>query len=443
MHKGEFRLDYNEKNVNKVINANIVPPQMLNYVLHMMCKNEHHNDMDIATLLLAREGIGLRELTELTIDDINIEDRVIGVKRRIGNEINIQPIKVPEYVIAYCIASFNQMRYIAIQKNDGVVKKLKLVKSEYIIRPVKTGNLKNPRIEGRPLGFRISQVFSYYMSGFNIYGGHQSLTNGQIVYQLYESELIGKSEFEKRLDAIAKKVYYTKLRPQSEVNLKKSIKYGIYSKYKQQLIDLLEAGGEWTKFQSVPQQILDLPIAEPIFVVPEGPELEPKRRGRGRPPKPKDPDAVPIIQDGDEPVTKRRGRPPKPKDPYAQQEDKLKKEESASNKKSKAIVQKVTRENSMEVFLATQRQNCKYTKHTKLVAKLMNDKKNTYEKPFYKLTEEEAAKFIARWGIKSTEEIEEWISIASDYCDLMIKNRFGTDSPFKNLDLQKITEAGV
>lgn len=417
MHKGEFRLDYNEKNVNKVINANIVPSQMLNYVLHMMCKNEHHNDMDIATLLLAREGIGLRELTELTIDDINIEDRVIGVKRRIGNEIKIQPIKVPEYVIAYCIASFNQMRYIAIQENNGAVKKLKLVKSEYIIRPVETGNLKNPRIEGRPLGFRISQVFSYYISGFNIYGGHQSLTNGQIVYQLYESELIGKSEFEKRLDAIAKRFYYTELRPQSEVNLKKSIKYGIYRKYKQQLIDLLEAEGEWTKFQSVPQQILDLPIAEPIFVVPEEPGPGPKRRGRGRPPKPNEPDA--------------------------QQEDKLKKEGSDSSKKSKATVRKVTRENSMEVFIATQRQNGKYTKHTKLVAKLMNDKKSTYEKPFYKLTEEEAAKFITRWRIKSAEEIEEWTSIASDYCDLMIKNGFGTSNPFKNLYLQKITEAGV
>ena len=59
------------------------------------------------------------------------------------------------------------------------------------------------------------------------------------------------------------------------------------------------------------------------------------------------------------------------------------------------------------------------------------------------LTEEEAAKFIARWRIKSAEEIEEWISIASDYCDLMIKNRFGTANPFKNLNLQKITEAGV
>lgn len=436
MHKGEFRLDCNEKNVNKVINVNIVPPQMLNYVIYMMCKNEHHNDMDIVTLLLAREGVGLRELTELTIDDINIEDKVIDVKRHIGNEIKIQPIKVPEYVIAYCIASFNQIRYIAIQKNNGVAKKLKLVKSEYIIRPVETGNLKNPRIEERPLGFRISQVFSYYMSGFNIYGGHQSLTNGQIVYQLYESELIGKSEFEKRLNAIAKKVYYTKLRPQSEVNLKKSIKYGIYRKYKQQLIDLLESGGEWTKFQSVPQQILDLPIVEPVFIVPEEPEPEPKRRGRGRPPKPKDPDAVPVIQDGDEPVPKRRGRPPKSKDPDAQQEDKLKKEKDTT-------VQKVTRENSMEVFIATQKQNRKHTKHTKLVAKLMNDRNNTYEKSFYKLTEEEAAKFIARWGIKSADEIKEWISIASDYCDLMIKNRFGTANPFKNLDLQKITEAWV
>ena len=437
MHKGEFRLDYNEKNVNKVINVNIVPPQMLNYVLYMMCKNEYHNDMDIATLLLAREGIGLRELTELTIDDINIEDRVIGVKRRIGNEIKIQPIKVPEYVIAYCIASFNQMRYIAIQKNDGVVKKLKLVKSEYIIRPVKTGNLKNPRIEGRPLGFRISQVFSYYMSGFNIYGGHQSLINGQIVYELYESELVSKDAFESCLNAIASRFYYTELMPESRaVRSKEYIKLQLYRKYKQQLIDLMEAGGEWTKFQSVPQQILDLPIAEPIFVVPEEPEPEPKRRGRGRPPKPKDPDAVPVIQDGDEPVPKRRGRPPKPKDPDAQQEDKLKKEKDTT-------VQKVTRENSMEVFIATQRQNGKYTKHTKLVAKLMNDKKSTYEKPFYKLTEEEAAKFIARWRIKSAEEIEEWISIASDYCDLMIKNGFGTANPFKNLDLQKITKAGV
>ena len=186
----------------------------------------------------------------------------------------------------------------------------------------------------------------------------------------------------------------------------------------------------------MPQQILDLPIAEPIFVVPEEPEPEPKRRGRGRPPKPKDHDAVPVIQDGDEPVPKRRGRPPKPKDPDAQQEDKLKKEKYTT-------VQKVTRENSMEVFIATQRQNGKYTKHTKLVAKLMNDRNNTYEKPFYKLTEEEAAKFIARWGIKSADEIKEWISIASDYCDLMIKNGFGTANPFKNLDLQKITEAGV
>ena len=437
MHKGEFRLDCNEKNVNKIINVNIVPPQMFNYVLYMMCKNEYHNDMDIATLLLAREGIGLRELTELTIDDINIEDRVIGVKRRIGNEIKIQPIKVPEYVIAYCIASFNQMRYIAIQKNDGVVKKLKLVKSEYIIRPVKTGNLKNPRIEGRPLGFRISQVFSYYMSGFNIYGGHQSLINGQIVYELYESELVSKDAFESCLNAIASRFYYTELMPESRaVRSKEYIKLQLYRKYKQQLIDLLESGGEWTKFQSVPQQILDLPIAEPIFVVPEEPESEPKRRGRGRPPKPKEPDSIPVIQDGDEPVPKRRGRPPKPKNPDAQQEDKPKKEKEVT-------VQKVTRENSMEVFLATQRQNGKYTKHTKLVAKLMNDKKSTYEKPFYKLTEEEAAKFIARWRIKSAEEIEEWISIASDYCDLMIKNRFGTANPFKNLNLQKITEAGV
>lgn len=437
MHKGEFRLDYNEKNVNKVINVNIVPPQMLNYVLHMMCKNEYHNDMDIAMLLLSREGLRLREITELTIDDINIEDRVIGVKRRIGNEIKIQPIKVPEYVIAYCIASFNQMRYIAIQKNNGAVKKLKLVKSEYIIRPVETGNLKNPRIEERPLGFRISQVLSYYLSGFNIYGGHQSLINGQIVYELYESELVSKDAFESCLNAIAKRFYYTELMPKSRaVRSKEYIKLQLYRKYKQQLIDLLEDGGEWTKFQSVPQQILDLPIAEPIFVVPEEPESEPKRRGRGRPPKPKEPDTVPVIQDGDEPVPKRRGRPPKPKDPDAQQEDKLKKEKDTT-------VQKVTRENSMEVFIATQRQNGKYTKHTKLVAKLMNDKKSTYEKPFYKLTEEEAAKFIARWRIKSAEEIEEWISIASDYCDLMIKNGFGTANPFKNLDLQKITKAGV
>lgn len=196
-----------------------VTPKMLDAILQKLV-----NPMDRAMLLLASEGLKTEEIVRLTIDDVDFKNSLI----RIQGEDSVYCIPVCQKTIDECLAAHKQRTYKSLATMLEM-KPQKVVNSKYIIRPINSKRCL-PHMVKMGADYRIKNIFLTQNIGITIIGGTESIRNGRMMYELYNSRN-NRMRFSDSVMLVLNKFYRRTEHPLDNLTRKKRYIAEMYRRY--------------------------------------------------------------------------------------------------------------------------------------------------------------------------------------------------------------------
>ncbi len=212
-----------------------VTPKMLEAFLPFLV-----NPMDRALLVLAREGLRAEDIAGLTIEDVAVEYNTINVPRKSESEVRVQLLDVEPRTVQLCVKAQKQTRYSAGLLKGRRAPEAELVKSAFIVRPLLADGAA-PYLTKSAVQQRASALLSPENTGLEIHGGADAVRIGKILSTLYRAEQDGEEMFERCLQFICDKFYFSALRPPAaQKELGHLVTEGVYQKYKNEFQHVFE-----------------------------------------------------------------------------------------------------------------------------------------------------------------------------------------------------------
>ena len=217
-----------------------VTPRMLDAILQKLV-----NPMDRAMLLLASEGLRVEDIARLTINDIDIENNIIKIRKNINGKNKIFCLKIDAKTTNECCESYKQQYYLTISKKiKAEIKKLELVNSQYVVRPV-CAHKSSSHMTQNSIVYRSQSVLASTNIGLNVCG-LESIRIGAILHFLYTGEAHGKEAFDKSIEFVCQKFYNSELKSfRSQLSLINNVVYGLYKKHKPEFEGIIEREDEY------------------------------------------------------------------------------------------------------------------------------------------------------------------------------------------------------